>query len=314
MVDDLKHLSAEVGSIGELAKNQAAYLQAMSQKANQLAQMVDSYIHGTAGNEASEICTALFSAGDQIMKACFALMQAWNASQKWLSNHVPTSGPAVSPAGFVFPGIVPMTTHPRSEASPISQPEQNGNSTASNRDASDRVTMEKYRSITFPHSMMDDLKATNPNWREDSPWDINCQRCVSAYEARRRGYDVTAAPLLDRNDTLQIMRHPNGWPSVYQGAELIDCTAASGTGSATLVEDKMAEWGDGARAIVRVRWKLGGGHVFIAERVNGETVFLDPQRGTRDVDYYFESAKGNGTFCVRIDNLPFTARIHDCVM
>ncbi len=313
-MDDLRHLSAEIGSLGDFAKNQAAYLQAMSQKANQLAQMIDSYIHGTIGNEASEICTAFLNAGDKLMKACFALMQASNVAQRWLSNHIPTSGPTISPAGYGFSGLVPMPFYQKPNSTQTSQPEQNGNPIDSKRDALDRVTMKKYRSITNPHSMMDDLKATNPNWREDSPWDVNCQRCVSAYEARRRGYDVTAAPLLDQNDTLQIMRHPNGWPSVYQGAELIDCTSASGTGSATLVEDKMAEWGDGARAIVRVRWKMGGGHVFIAERVNGKTVFLDPQRGTENVDYYFESAKGNGTFCVRIDNLPFTARIHDCIM
>jgi len=313
-VDDLRHLSAEIGSLGDFAKNQAAYLQAVSQKANQLAQMVDSYIHGTMGNEASDICTAFLNAGDQLMKACFALMQASNVAQRWLSNHIPTSVPVNSPIGYGFPGIVPIPSYQTPSSTQTGQTEQNGNSIDSRRDASDRVTMEKYTHITSPHSMIDDLKATNPNWREDSPWDVNCQRCVSAYEARRRGYDVTAAPLLNHNDTLQIMRHPNGWPSVYQGAELIDCTSASGTGSATLVEDKMAEWGDGARAIVRVRWKMGGGHVFIAERVNGKTVFLDPQRGTENVDYYFESAKGNGTFCVRIDNLPFTARIHDCIM
>lgn len=313
-MDDLKHLSAEIGSTGDFAKNQAAYLQAMSRQANQLAQMVDSYIHGTVGNEASDICTALLAAGEQIMKACFALMQAWNVSQRWLSNHVPTSGPSISPTGFGFPEIDPVITNPDPVTKQTEQPGQNHNLSNSIRDASDKITMEKYRNITSPHTMIDDLKATNPNWREDSPWDVNCQRCVSAYEARRRGYDVTAAPLIDSNDTLQIMRHPNGWPSVYQGAELIDCTSASGAGSATLVEDKMAEWGDGARAIVRVRWKMGGGHVFIAERVNGETVFLDPQRGTKNVDYYFDSAKGNGTFCVRIDNLPFTDRIHDCIM
>ncbi len=312
-MDDLKSLSSKIETIGQSAKEQAAYLQAMSQKANQLAQMIDSYIHGTVGNEASDICTALTGAGNQIMQACYALMQAWSASQKWLSNHVP-----VSPTPLSFINGTPQFGVPITDSSTNSSASAESNyektPTKSKIELADQVTMQGYKKITSQHTALDDLKNTNPKWREDSPWDVNCQRCVSAYEARRRGYDVTAAPLLDDNDTLQVMMHPNGWPSVYQGAELVDCTAASGTASETLVDDKMAEWGDGARAIVRVRWRLGGGHVFIAERVNGSTIYVDPQRGTENVGFYFESAKGNGTFCVRIDNLPFSDRIRDCVV
>ena len=69
-MDDLKTLSATVSIVGQTAKEQSAYLQAMSLQANQLSQMIDSYIHGTVGNEASDICTALTSAANQIMQAC----------------------------------------------------------------------------------------------------------------------------------------------------------------------------------------------------------------------------------------------------
>ena len=314
-MDDLKKLSAKISALGDIAKEQAAYLQAMSRQANQLAQMIDSYIHGTAGNVAADICTSLINAGEQTAKACYALMQAWNVSQHWLSNHVPVAPVIIPPIGGAQPSFSPLTEEDDPNLNKTKAPVETINSASNeSRDSSDRVTMQGYRRINTPHSAFDDLKNTNPKWAEDSPWDVNCQRCVSAYEARRRGYDVTAAPLVDSHDPLQIMRHPNGWPSVYKGADLIDCTAASGTASEVLVNEKMAEWGDGARAIVRVRWQLGGGHVFIAERVNGQTVYVDPQRGTEDVGYYFQSAKGNGTFCVRIDNLPFTNRIHDCVV
>jgi ElaB/YqjD/DUF883 family membrane-anchored ribosome-binding protein len=159
------------------------------------------------------------------------------------------------------------------------------------------------------------LKGTNPNYSKtdnDSPWNNNCQRCVSAYEARRRGLDVVAQPLPPGNDALPIMRHPNGWPSVYEGACLIDCSANSGTGAAINVENQMEQWGTDARAIVRVRWKAGGGHVFIAERNGGATRFVDPQNGDTDVRSYFDFAKGSEVFCMRIDNLPFTDRINQC--
>lgn len=312
-MDDLGKVRAEIATIGDIAKEHATYLQAMSRQSNQLAQMIDSYIHGTCGNEASDICTALISAGEQLMQACFALMQAWNVSQQWINSHVPATVQSMPPINVTNRYASPVADDDQS--APISaEAFSETQSSRSSVEKSDRVTMYDYKRIAGSHTASDDLKNTNPNWREDSPWDVNCQRCVSAYEARRRGFDVSAAPLLDENDTLQIMRHPQGWPSVYKGAELIDCTAASGTASAIMVDDKMAEWGEGARAIVRVRWNLGGGHVFIAERVNGQTHYVDPQRGEEDVDYYFQSAKGNGTFCVRIDNLPFTDRIHDCVV
>lgn len=180
------------------------------------------------------------------------------------------------------------------------------------------ASMSRYAPIIGNHSMEMDLLATNPNYStvdSDSPWNNNCQRCVSAYEARRRGYDVEAQPLPNGNDPLPIMRHPQGWPSVYKDGQLIDCSANSGTAAAINVENMMKSWGDNCRAIVRVRWKPeagGGGHVFIAERTNGVTRFIDPQNGTADASSYFQFAKGSDLFCMRIDNLDFTDRIHQC--
>jgi hypothetical protein len=180
------------------------------------------------------------------------------------------------------------------------------------------TSMSRYEPIIGNHTIETDLLATNPNYStvdSNSPWNNNCQRCVSAYEARRRGYDVEAQPLPNGNDPLPIMRHPQGWPSVYKDGQLIDCSANSGTQAATNVELMMRSWGDNCRAIVRVRWKPeagGGGHVFIAERTNGVTRFIDPQNGNTDASSYFQFAKGNDLFCMRIDNLDFTDRIHQC--
>ena len=183
---------------------------------------------------------------------------------------------------------------------------------------SDQEVMAPYSRITGDHSVEDDLRETNPNYSHidpSSPYNNNCQRCVSAYEARRRGYDVQAQPLPEGRDSLPIMMHPNGWPSVYAGFELINCSANSGTAAANNIESQMEQWGPNARAIVRVRWKPecgGGGHVFIAERIAGETRFIDPQNSEMDARYYFEDAKGTDVFCMRIDNLPFTDHIHQC--
>lgn len=293
-MDNLKQVCTRVAAVGEDCRQLSAYLQAASRQAQQMSREIHSTLHLEGNQTAEDICALMNSAAQQMMTACYGLMNAWNEGSRWCDQHT-VSGPTAAPS----PG------GSTSAASPM------GRQAA--QKASDQITMSAYARISTPHSARDDLKNTNPKWRPNSPWDINCQRCVSAYEARRRGYDVTAAPLTDDRDTLQCMRHPNGWASVYQGAELIDCTSNSGTGSEILVDEQMAQWGDGARAIVRVRWKLGGGHVFIAERVNGKTWYIDPQRGTENVNHYFQQARGDGTYCVRIDNLCFTERIHDCV-
>lgn len=180
------------------------------------------------------------------------------------------------------------------------------------------TSMNRYSPIIGAHSIEMDLIATNPNFTytyEETPWNNNCQRCVSAYEARRRGYDVEAQPRPSGNDTLPFTLHPQGWPSVYKDAQLIDCSANSGTAAAMNVEQMMESWGSDCRAIVRVGWKEeegGGGHVFIAERTNGITRFIDPQNGNVDASSYFNFAKGQDLYCMRIDNLDFTDRIHQC--
>ncbi len=76
----------------------------------------------------------------------------------------------------------------------------------------------------------------------------------------------------------------------------------------------MLSWGDGARAIVRVRWKSGGGHVFNALQIDGQTVFVDSQAGSMDCSGYFAPGmiKPGMTELVRIDNLDFTDRIELC--
>ena len=178
-----------------------------------------------------------------------------------------------------------------------------------------------FRRIEGGHTASQDLAATNPNHRKGTEWQINCQRCVAAYELRRRGYDVTAKPrpMLgktkpDPSDTLPNRLDPNGWPSMFEGATLESCASGSGPGTRRKIEALMASYGDGARAIIRIQYqrKYGGyGHVFIAEQRDGRTAFVDPQTGSADCSGYFEKAEKSGTYCVRIDDKPFTDRIRD---
>ena len=75
----------------------------------------------------------------------------------------------------------------------------------------------------------------------------------------------------------------------------------------------MSGYGNGSRAIVRVRFDENSGHVFIAEQVGEQTRFLDPQDGSVDITEIFSSIKPNMTRLLRIDDKNFTELIKECV-
>ena len=72
------------------------------------------------------------------------------------------------------------------------------------------------------HSQEQDLAMTNPLYNTgDACYRNNCQRCVVAYEARRRGYDVHAKPyLFQLADSLPYDDGESGWPSVFENSKL----------------------------------------------------------------------------------------------
>ena len=147
---------------------------------------------------------------------------------------------------------------------------------------------------------------------------LNCQRCVWAYEARRRGYDVIASEkILNGVDTLPKMKDPKGWANVVKDGlnNLISMQATTGKGCKSNIEAKMKDYGDGSRAIIRVQWQKKGGHVFIAEQVNGKTKFIDPQSGSTDIEWYFDKGmiKPKKTYLLRTDDKEFSDLITKCI-
>ena len=71
----------------------------------------------------------------------------------------------------------------------------------------------------------------------------------------------------------------------------------------------MSSYGDGARAIIGVQWKKGGGHVINVERQNGKTYYVDAQVGKRyNPTEVLSKAKPSSVTIVRTDNLKFTER------
>lgn len=139
----------------------------------------------------------------------------------------------------------------------------------------------------------------NPG-RNKKKYDKNCQSCVVAYEARRRGFDVTAAPA----------SYQHLYVESFDGAQPMQITQKYPNERQEAIEKQMAKWGDGARAIVEVRWKgRSSGHVFIAEQRDGRTCFIEPQvpslAGT-DAFVAEYMCDATNVRLVRVDNLPLT--------
>lgn len=149
-----------------------------------------------------------------------------------------------------------------------------------------------------PVPMAQAAKLANPNYARNTPYAVNCQRCVPTYELLRRGYMVEALPKPATGNTIinsmGAFKNPavrgKRWNSNHP---LLDKKA--------LVNELMA-LPDGARAGIGWGWPGGGGHTIACEKVNGQLVFVDPQIGLIG-----PSALGNansaGYSWFRMDNL-----------
>ena len=158
--------------------------------------------------------------------------------------------------------------------------------------------------ISGEHSQKEDLRKTNPHVDSGLPsWTENCQRCVPAYEMRRRGYNVEALPAKVMD---WLARYPF---DVWENANVIHC---HDKGYAQ-IQNLMQQWGEGARCQITVVWDMvRSGHTFVAEQVDGQTRFYDPQIGDEDVSEYFSMVESGSTRVARIDCLKPSKYITEC--
>ena len=159
--------------------------------------------------------------------------------------------------------------------------------------------LPKKSSVCSPY---EDAKATNPNFNDSYEYTVNCQRCVPAYEMRRRGYNVIATPSFD-NDVL-------GWQfeKIFVNMKWKFCPNGSGIDD---IRKYMKEWGDGARAEISLQ-TVDGSHLFIAEQYNGITFFLDPQNYEVNAEEHFKRKLFDTTRICRIDDLQFSELVREC--
>ena len=171
--------------------------------------------------------------------------------------------------------------------------------------------------IKGEHTREQDLMAVNPNFNSNKNgiWENNCQRCVTAYEARRRGIIVTVKPCPPLTQDDYLSRYC-GWGDAYKNGTMIPGIASSGNAAKNKVIKEISQMPDGARCAVQILYKGGGGHVFVAEKDNGKILFIDPQPNGHpnmfDQSGIFSYANGRGCFVMRLDNLKFSDIVKEC--
>ena len=198
-----------------------------------------------------------------------------------------------------------VITRPQSQTNPQTQPQTNP-TPATKRDyiegiggRGDSIALEKA------------MKETNPSYYDRSQPDYkyhrNCQRVVYAYEAMRRGYNVEALP----RPTAGFDRMAcGGWRDVMKNANWVNVGARGVDNAVKKLEDQMRAWGDGARAVVNVKWDTYSGHVFNVENVGGKIVCVDAQPGRIiDLSTYLSAAQRSKTQLCRVDNLEFDPKM-----
>ena len=179
-----------------------------------------------------------------------------------------------------------------------------------------------FKEIKGEHSAGSDLAKVNPNFKtkkdKDGRYSYNCQRCVPAYEARRRGLDVVAKPVKmnkwGKISAYDPFARAESYKKVFPGATW---KRGGDKPEKEITSFLLAVNGD-ARAEVSVSWDhalcgKSGRHVFVAEKTGNAIKFKDPQSGDEDVSWYFGIIKAEETEFARVDDAEFGDLIDECL-
>ena len=175
------------------------------------------------------------------------------------------------------------------------------------------------------NSMADSMIGSNPKYSRDyREYSANCQRVVVAYEARRRGYDVTAQATYpgDKLNKVAYRDEKEGisrgrWMGAFQNAKPVNVSATGRNSEKNVIDNinkQMQHYGEGSRGVVQIFYKGGGGHVFNVEHKNGKTHYIEAQVGkVKNFSETLKHVKTDKVALVRTDNLKFSDRAKNFV-
>lgn len=161
----------------------------------------------------------------------------------------------------------------------------------------------------------DDSNA-NPHYKEGKNYQINCQRCVPAYELRRRGFNVEALSAADgsiweNGNSMVVFYGSRGMriPKTFIDPESKEYELSTLIGKRTMKQayKKLEETvKNDERYFLAMEWAQGGAHIVNMEKIDGVLSIVDSQSGEiLPIDKYFSyyKAKPSSLNYCRIDNL-----------
>ena len=140
----------------------------------------------------------------------------------------------------------------------------------------------------------------------------NCQRVVWAYEMQRRGYDVEALPTY-KGDTMPMTAN---WSNVMSGVTRVSVAGRNNAKVIQNIESQLKQWGEGARAIIRIRWQgCNSGHVINVEYTNGKIYYVDAKDRYRSTNpkEMLSGSRASETELFRVDNATITDEMRKVV-
>ena len=181
-----------------------------------------------------------------------------------------------------------------------------------------KIGIKRGKEMTFEEA--NELQG-NINFSKSHEYGVNCQSCVVANELRRRGYDVTALPNLQKagNIPYELSSKTNwAWidpetmatPVKKRAGGVYDVTRTGALKSkniSALTKEIIELVKEPGRYHIDFSWKSGNsGHIITLEKlVNGKIVLYDPQKGkiVNWADIAMRVKLQYGVNVLRVDNL-----------
>lgn len=155
----------------------------------------------------------------------------------------------------------------------------------------------------------------NPNYdpsktKEYDPYQWNCNKCVVAFEANMRGYNVEALPYIFGTDN----DLSDQWYKTFGLGKGDGWDVGKGKIKDTIDEIAylMSDYGNGSRGVLSLRWKSGAGHVLNVIQTEEGTKFIDSQCNQEvDISVYLKQAnlKTGGVGLYRVDDAEFNEEL-----
>ena len=192
-----------------------------------------------------------------------------------------------------------------------------------------KIGVKKGKEMTFEEA--NELRG-NINYGKASEYSVNCQSCVVANELRRRGYNVTALPNLQKTGNIPYelsMRTNWAWidpktmvmPKKQTAGGIYDITRSGALKSKSIKEltKELVELvKEPGRYHIDFAWKgKNSGHIITLEKLhNGKIIIYDPQTGKMKnwKELSKEISLRYGVSVLRVDNLLVNTDIIDGIV